>query len=73
MNNLINELKNAGLLVANPILNGAIQRVPTESSPKSKNGWYIGWQKFINEKEFICCAIGDWTQGNDALVTYKCW
>lgn len=73
MNNLNAELKNSGLLVENPLLDGAIKRCATENNPKGKNGWYIGWQKTFSGKEFICCSIGDWTKGDEALSVYKSW
>lgn len=73
MQNLITELKNFRLIVDNPILDGVIKRCGTESNPKSKNGWYIGWSKYINGKDIICCSMGDWTQSDKPLFTYKSW
>lgn len=73
MNNLITELQNNGLIVASPILDGSIKRCATTDKPKGKTGWYIGWTKYLSSKDIICCSMGDWTKGNDALATYKSW
>lgn len=72
MNDLTSAFKKIGLL-DHPVLDGAINRCGTESSPKSKNGWYIGWTKYLNGKDYICCAMGDWTQSEEPLLVYKSW
>ncbi len=73
MEKLKTEFKNIRLMVKTPILDGAINRVPTESNPKGKNGWYIGWTKFVGGKDIICCSMGDWAQSDKPLFTYKSW
>ena len=73
LDGLNTEFQTLGLCVDKPLLNGKIQRVGTNDKPTSKNGWYIGWTKFINGTDYICCAIGDWTKSDDAISTYKSW
>ena len=65
MNKLITELRNMGLMIDSPILDGTIQRTYTETTKKSgkKNGWYIGWTKYVNNQDIICCSMGDWAKG----------
>lgn len=73
LSGLIAEFQSIDLIVDSPILDGKIKRVGTTDKPKSKNGWYIGWSKLINGKDYICCSIGDWTLSNEALTNYKSW
>ena len=75
MNKLITELRNMGLMIDSPILDGTIQRTYTETTKKSgkKNGWYIGWTKYLGNKDIICCSMGDWAKGGGSLATYKSW
>ena len=69
------ELQNQGLVVDSPILDGNIQRCYTGTTKQSakKNGWYIGWSKFINGKDYISCSMGDWALSDKPLATYKSW
>lgn len=69
------ELQNQGLVVDSPIIDGNIQRCYTDTTKKSakKNGWYIGWSKFINGKDYISCSMGDWALSDKPLATYKSW
>ncbi|MFI3188979.1 MAG: DUF927 domain-containing protein [Methylococcales bacterium] len=75
--NALDELNNQftaiGLIANNPILDGTVKRCPTTDKPKGKIGWYIGWTKYVEGKDIVCCTAGDWTKGNDALLTYKSW
>lgn len=75
MNKLITELRNMGLMIDSPVLDGTIQRTYTETTKKSgkKNGWYIGWTKYVNNQDIICCSMGDWAKGGGSLATYKSW
>jgi putative DNA primase/helicase len=73
LDELNNQFTAIGLMPKNTILDGTVKRCPTTDKPKSKTGWYIGWTKYVNGKDVVCCSAGDWTKGNDALMTYKSW
>ena len=74
MDKLSNELKSAGLVVNGlPNLTGKIVRCGTVSKPKGKNGWYVGGSKLIRGQEYTYCSMGDWSQSDEALATYKSW
>jgi hypothetical protein len=75
MNELIAEFSRLGLVLkdSSPELTGKFVRCSTTTKPGSKNGWYIGWSKFINNHDVICCTIGDWEQSDKPLTVYKSW
>jgi hypothetical protein len=68
------EFNNLGLIVDSPILDGTFKKCATTTHPTKKKGWYIGWSKFVDGKDIICCSIGDYTTGGlDVLCSYQSW
>ncbi len=73
MDELLNQLHAYGLIIdGSPRLDGVIVRCKTEDNPNKKSGWYIGFTKYLNGKDYITCVYGDWSRDTEGH-TYKSW
>jgi len=73
MDELLNQLHAYGLIIdGSPRLDSGIVRCKTEDNPHKKNGWYIGFTKYLNGKDYIICKYGDWSRDTEGH-TYKSW
>ncbi|WKJ88605.1 DUF927 domain-containing protein [Methylomonas montana] len=73
INDAISEMLDAGLIVKDGVLNldCGIHRLPTTQKPNKTDGWYIGSEKQIGGKDYVCVTYSNYITGEK--VTYKSW